>query len=107
MRVYISGPITGRPDENRAAFTEAADRLRALGHEPVNPHDIDPSHDGPCRPGYAPGADGHTSACHMRADLRALLDCDAVTLLGGWATSRGASVEVSVAEIIGLFVAAP
>ena len=102
MKVYISGPITGKPDGNIPAFQAAAEKLRAAGHEPVNPHDIDPSHDGECRPGYAPGSEGHTSSCHMRADLRALLDCDAITMIDGWTTSRGAWAEHGAAGAIGL-----
>ena len=44
MKIYISGaitdPTTGKPRENFAeAFNSAADYLRSLGHEPVNPTD--------------------------------------------------------------------
>ena len=41
-RVYLSGPITGMPDNNREAFAKAADTLRkTLNVETViNPHDI-------------------------------------------------------------------
>ncbi|MFA5027645.1 MAG: DUF4406 domain-containing protein, partial [Candidatus Methylomirabilota bacterium] len=40
VRVYISGPMTGIPEYNRAAFLAAEARLRALGLEPVNPWDF-------------------------------------------------------------------
>ena len=37
----------------------------------------------------------------MRADLRALLGCDAVYMLPGWRGSRGATVEHAVAGACG------
>ena len=40
MRVYISGPMTGLPDCNRAAFDAAAKRLAEQGFFAVNPADI-------------------------------------------------------------------
>lgn len=37
MRVFISGPVTGMPDGNVAAFATAAYRLRRAGHEVYSP----------------------------------------------------------------------
>jgi len=97
VKVYISGVITngGTLDEkqraaNFARFYAEADRLRSLGHEPVNPLDLHP----------APNDVSWTQA--MRVDLRALLDCDAISLLEGWQESRGARLEVRVARELGL-----
>jgi len=101
VKVYIAGPINGYDNLNRDAFSEAALRLKVLGHEPVNPHDVEPlDHDGPCR--GLPAQGGHNYGCYMVPDLKALLDCDGYTLLAGWEKSRGASVERTVAEICGL-----
>lgn len=102
MRVYISGPIAGMPDQNRMAFEAAAGRIRRLGHTPVIPLAIAAwQHDGPCPPGYTVGA-GHSSACWLRADLLVMLQCDAITMLSGWERSRGATLEHSVAMMTGL-----
>jgi len=103
-RIYIAGPITGRPDLNRAAFAAAATQLRKLGHDVVNPHDIDPhQHDGDCPASYAvaePG--GHGAACYLRPCFVALLGCDEVHMLHGWTASTGACRERQVAGWAGI-----
>ena len=91
MRLYISGPMTSYPDENRAAFARAAARLRAEGHDVVSPAEIV----------TAPGAPW--AAC-LRADIAALVTCDAIALLQGWPQSRGARAELSIALDLGLDV---
>lgn len=102
MRVYISGPIDGHEDQNRAAFEAAAGRIQRLGHTPVLPLAIPAwQHEGICPPGYTTGA-GHSSACWLRADLVVMLQCDAITMLSGWERSRGATLEHSVALMTGL-----
>jgi len=103
-RCYIAGPIAGVPDF-RERFAAAVPIVEALGYDPVNPCEITPAaHDGDCPPGYDPGEEGeHTSsACFMRSDLRALLDCDAIYMLPGWRESRGATTEHTVAVACGI-----
>lgn len=105
MRVYISGPIKGRPDGNREAFAKAAELIRALGQEPVNPHDISEAHsdDVSCVGGSTGREDDlHRYGCYLRADIRVLVDCDAYMTLPEWQQSVGASAEVTVAQAIGL-----
>lgn len=87
-KLYIAGPINavGPPTYNRPAFYRAAGRLRQYGYEPVNPHDV---HEMPA--GVLPWEE------YMKADLAALLRCDGVATLDGWAQSRGAKVEVRLA----------
>jgi hypothetical protein len=85
MKVYISGPISGRPlEEAKREFAEAAERLRGLGHEPVNPFDSG-------LPAEAPWTR------HMAADLAMLLDCEGIYMLPLWTRSRGARIEAAVA----------
>jgi nucleoside 2-deoxyribosyltransferase len=95
--VYISGPITGKPAGNRPAFDAAAAALRERGFDVVNPHEVftEPL-----------PADPAQHRAHwqraMRADLRALTDCDAIALLPGWQASEGALWEVDTARRLGL-----
>jgi len=91
-RIYLAGPMTGYPGHNFAAFYRAAERLRAAGWDVVNP---------------AENFGGRTDlprASYMRADVAALVECDAVALLPGWEVSRGAKVEYLLAREMGLAV---
>jgi hypothetical protein len=88
-RLYLSGPMTGLPDLNFPAFNEAAATLRAQGLEVVNPAEINPS------------GSVTWEAC-MRADIKALCDCDAIVLLPGWERSSGANLELHLAHRLGL-----
>lgn len=91
-RVYISGPMTGLPEFNFPAFHAAARLLRAAGHEAVNPAEINAE----------TGGDWHY---YLRADIKALCDCDALALLPGWEGSKGAHLELHIAHRLGLRVA--
>ena len=88
-RIYISGPMTGCADLNFPAFNAEAARLRGLGYEVVNPAEVNPDASMPW------------DAC-MRADIKALCDCDTLALLPGWERSNGAHLELHIAHRIGL-----
>lgn len=85
MRVYIAGPMTGRPDLNYPAFHAEAASLRAAGYVVVNP------------------AENQEPACkswegYMRMAVAQLVTCDVICLLPGWADSRGAMIERRLAQ---------
>lgn len=88
-RLYLSGPMTGHHEHNFPAFRAEAQRLRALGFDVVSPAEID----------IAADADWHGA---MRADLGALLTCDAIAMLPGWQRSSGAHLEMHVAHRVGM-----
>ena len=92
MRVYISGPMTGLPDNNFPSFHSAAAALRACGYEVVNPAEIDPGVSADIV-----GEKAFWQAC-MRADIRALCECEALALLPGWERSKGAHLELHLAH---------
>ncbi|MCQ4271026.1 DUF4406 domain-containing protein [Pseudomonas kuykendallii] len=89
-RIYVSGPMTGLPDLNFPAFYAEAARLEAMGYEVVNPASLNP-------------ANATWSEC-MRTDIAALMTCDALVLLPGWADSNGAMVELQLAHRLGMRV---
>lgn len=84
-RLYLSGPMTGLPDLNFPAFHAAAAALRARGWEVVNPAEINPDSSLPWH------------EC-MRADIKALCDCDFIVLMPGWERSQGAALELHIAQ---------
>jgi hypothetical protein len=90
-RVYISGPMTGLPGLNFPAFNAAAQQLRGLGIDAINPAEINPN------------SVLSWEAC-MRADIKALCDCDAIALLPGWENSKGAHLELHIAHRLDLYV---
>lgn len=97
MIAYLSGPISGHPDGNRPAFDLYERLLRDAGYEVVNPHRVftEPL-----------PADPAQKRAHwqraMRADLRALMDCDLIALIPGWAASEGARWEFETAARLGM-----
>lgn len=85
-RIYIAGPMTGLPEFNFPAFHAAAKRIRLAGLEPVNP---------------ATNFKGRTDLPrqdYIRADVKLLIDCDAIAMLNGWEHSKGAKLEYLLAR---------
>ena len=100
-KIYISGPMTGYPENNFPAFHAHAALLREQGHEVVNPAEINV---GLVEPAHGtPEWQAFYQAC-LRADIRALCDCDAISLLPGWENSNGAHLELHIAHRLGLEV---
>jgi len=87
--IYLAGPMTGMLAFNYPAFHAEAARLRALGHRVINPAEND-------LPETA------TWQEHMRDDLRELLNCDQIHLLPGFGKSKGAMLELIVAQALGM-----
>jgi hypothetical protein len=91
MKVYISGKITGIEDQAPALFAKAASDVAAMGHEPVNPMTINHDHD-------------QTWQSYMKADVKALCDCDAIYMLSNYKDSKGALIELQIANHLELNV---
>lgn len=91
IKVYISGKMTGIQDLNVRKFREAESRLREKGFIPVNPHNIHPVN-----------TYHYTWADYMRADIKALCDCQVIAVLDDWQDSPGAILEVKIALSLGM-----
>lgn len=89
-KIYISGQISGltRP-EYVANFLAAARLLNAQGYDVVNP--------------LFNGVDATQPwQVHMKADIRLLIECDAIFMLSNWELSNGATLEREIAKGLGL-----
>lgn len=89
--LYIAGPISGMAEENRPAFEKAAKHFRDLGFIVRNPHEF--CHDIPV---------GSNWSIYMRRCLQVLAECTDIILLPGWKHSKGANIELQIAEGIGM-----
>ena len=87
-RIYISIPITGY---NVTTQRQKADLVKAKlsreGWTPVSPFDI-----------YAGKNPKYED--YICADLRAMMDCDAIFMCKGWESSVGCRIEYSVATLM-------
>ncbi len=105
MKIYIAGPMTGYDQWNFPAFFKLEENLLKFVPEVEV---INPAHnDGPnlglaLESAGSPERPNHTWAWYMRRDLKHVLEADALCVLPGWQNSRGASLEVHVANSLGL-----
>jgi len=86
VKLYIAGPMTGIPDFNFPLFRRAEELLREVGYDvenPINAYDGDTS---------------RTWVEYMKADIPAMLSCDGIAVLDGYRDSKGASLEVYIAQ---------
>lgn len=124
MRIYIAGRMMGMEDHNFPAFEAAAKRLRDDGHFVINPVEVSAMFGSPeeIEKGFAnlyglrgcknmPPWRGMPIATYEKmaqsiidANLAAVRSCDAIYLLKGWESSRGAKKELSEAIAHGLTV---
>jgi hypothetical protein len=88
--VYISGPMTGLPDNNLVAFDLMHQVLRQRGCLIQNPGR------------YEEGEKDLPYSVLMRRAIKMLCNSSVIVMLDGWHQSKGAAIEYSVAEAIGL-----
>lgn len=90
-RIYIAGPMTGLKDLNFPAFHAVSEKYRALGYEVVNPAEL------------CPDKTSSWLDC-MRADIKALVDCEQMVMLPNWENSKGARIEYDLAWAFGMTI---
>jgi hypothetical protein len=108
--IYLSGPITGKRDNNRRAFIKAAERLeKYMGPEndsfriispikiaeivDLNFSDLSRILSKPQKPKWED---------YMRACIKRLCEATHVYFLKGWEKSRGSCLERYIAEGLGI-----
>lgn len=91
MKVFISGPITGKQDYNRPAFFDAEHTLEQMGHAVWNPVKLHPRH-----------PDDFTALDYLHICFAMIDRSDMVIQLDGWQQSEGACLEASYAESKGI-----
>lgn len=100
MFVYIAGPMRGIENWNMEAFDQAESRWRAAGHHVLSPARI-------CRAfNYEIGNDQKVDSAHLKhvmlSDVASILRADALALLPGWENSVGSTVELALAQFLGM-----
>lgn len=86
--IYISGPMSGYFGLNFESFHAATASLRERGYQVISPAEIKQK--------------ATTWAACMRQDIKALMDADKVAVLPGWEKSKGAQIEVKLAQSLGM-----
>ena len=98
MKVYIAGPMTGKPLWNFPAFDRMRDWLTLQGHKPISPADMDRE------VGFSEERQtlaGFDMQAARDRDIAAIKECDAVMMLDGWQNSVGATAEYCLARWFG------
>lgn len=93
MKVFISGPMSGKPNYNREAFFKAQEELESHGYSVWNPAWL----------AYPDTTEFSKDDMHA-IDNEALRHCDTIYMLKGWQDSDGAWNEHSIAVIKGLMI---
>ena len=89
QKLYLAGPMSDYPDHNYGAFYYAATDLRSRGYTVATPAEINPDTSIGWR-------------ASMKRDIPHVLDADALALLPDWQLSRGARLEVHIAQELGI-----
>lgn len=93
MKVFISGPMSGKPNNNREAFFKAQEELEKHGYSVWNPAWL----------AYPDDTEFTRDEMHD-IDITALKHCKAIYMLKGWEDSDGAWLEHSIAVTKGLII---
>jgi len=87
VKLYVAGPMSGLPNSNYLAFNEAARWLEESGYEVENPAD-----------NVNPDPDDYEE--WLRLGIKQLITCDGVAFLSGFGQSKGAMMELYIANVL-------
>ncbi len=89
-KLYLSGPMTGIPNYNHELFDRVAAEFRHVGFDVCSPAE------------FFDGDITRERHEYMREAFKYLLEADTVVILPGWEGSKGARLEIMVAQELGL-----
>jgi hypothetical protein len=90
-KVYLAGPMTGKPNFNYHKFDKVSRGWRKAGYLVINPaNHYDRDQEAPAYSDF------------IRASLHDLLQADMVAMLPHWTGSRGATLEAAIAHTLNL-----
>lgn len=109
MKIYVAGPIRGKPNFNCDEFDKYAELLRAQGHEVFNPIQHTRELYGEHIYDHNPDGDEELAGIDGRLVFSDDMDyicneADAVALMPGWSKSKGARAEYATAIALGIKV---
>jgi hypothetical protein len=99
MKIYIAGPMSGLKNWNFPAFFQAERLIKSLGHEVINPaHNNGETLELALKDAGPVDRPNHSWEHYIRRDVPMVMSCDAVCVLPGWQESKGAQLEVHIAN---------
>lgn len=90
-KIYISGKITGIENEAPKLFKDAENHLQSIGYYPINPMELNHNHD-------------KTWHSYMKEGVKALCECEKIYMLKNYKESKGALIELEIANHLGIEV---
>jgi hypothetical protein len=87
MKLYIAGPMSGLPEMNYPAFNDAEKKLTLVQYETENPA----TNENPNDEDYIEW---------LRLGIKQLLICEGVAFLPGFGASKGAMLELHIANVL-------
>lgn len=112
IKIYISGPISGCENLNRHEFDRVEKTLLEQGCRPVNPFTLTDNHnylitltrdlEQAISEVEKQKIETEIWRYCMIADIQALLRCGLLIVLKNWETSKGANLEICIAQKLGI-----
>jgi Domain of unknown function (DUF4406) len=110
MKLYLAGPMRGKPFFNFPEFDKAAKALREAGHEVFSPAERDRSAHGDIASKNVSGDEQEAAEEYgfnlreaLAADMKFICEeAEGIALLPGWENSKGALAERATARALGI-----
>ena len=115
MKIYLAGPMRGKPFYNFEEFFRIEQVLITQGHEVVNPArmdvewlkanmevDDDWEWDKTPEEEFMKICEVFTLDECLKRDIEAITHCEAIVLMGDWKRSEGANKELNVSKMINI-----